>query len=186
MSEKRARLTVDEIMDALSEMGRDPDAGADRFRALKMLASQEAATTTLPPPMKDGEVVERLARVMKGAGLGMTQSAYHVAFPNSKSAVHAGKLMTYSDATPEMRMVASTITSLKVLYKKFPESKIHGIPKGFPSGRSLAVKADWCREQALKLLVEREIDARGTSHFAMTAADDTRTATDGPNDAPGL
>jgi hypothetical protein len=53
-----------------------------------------------------------------------------------------------------MRKYAAKITSLKLLNRHFPEAKVHGVPKGFPSGRSLAVKAEWCRGQAVRLLVE--------------------------------
>lgn len=169
MSDERPkRLSVDEILDLLSSMARDADAGADRFRALKMLASQEGATVTLPPPMLEGEVVDRIARVMKGAGATLTQLAYRRAFPDAPRAKLSGKRPTYHEITDDMRERARAITSLKLLNQEFPEAKmVRGIPKGYPSGRSLVVKAEWCQEQALKLFAEREGEARKIAHEQM-------------------
>lgn len=177
---KKARPTMDELLDIASDIAQDPESGPDRFRAIRMLTQIQVANVMLTEPMGDGDIVDRLSRLMKGAGQGLTQIAYNRAFPSAKL-THAHNIATaYADATPEQVAQSKRTTSLKLLYKHFPEVKRQGIPKGFPSGRSIAAKTEFCQNQALKLLVERETKARQGAHQAMTANDQLiRGATDG-------
>lgn len=189
MSEdKKRRLTDEEVLEGISEIANDPEAGAQRLRALQILRSQNAATVFLPTIRADGEVIDRLARVMKGAGAELTQVAYQKAFPNAKQTSDYSKKTTYATATEDMKQQAAPYITLKKLRKGFPELTGIGVPKGYPLGRSVAVKADWCRNQALMMLVERHEKTRQESHEAMTAADtEIRGTTDGSaSTSPGL
>lgn len=179
--QKKRRLSIDEIMEAVTEIAQDAEAGADRFRALKMLASTESATVVLPEPMLESEMRLRLSRLMIGCGPRMTQLAYSDAWPNHKGGVPGQKSMPYADAAPELRNFAKRITSLPLLYKHFPESKRAGVPKGYPSGRSNAVKMAWCQDEALKLLVERETARRNAANEAMNEGTDAP-----PEELPGM
>ena len=173
----KRRLTIDEILDEVSALAQDPQAGADRFRALKMLATTESAAVVLPEPRADGEVVDRLARVMKGAGIALTQIAYKRAFPSTRYAADAGPKLRYADATPEMRERAQAITSLKMLNRRYAEGKVRGTPKGYPARSSNAAKIEWCRTQALRMEVERVKHARSEAHAEIRDADNELRAT---------
>jgi len=186
---QKRRMSLDEILDHVTEVARDPEAGADRFRALKMLATTESASVVMPEPQADGEVVERLARVMKGAGARLTQAAYGYAFPNANRTTVFKPKPEAEDATPEMRFRAKRITSLKMLNKAYPEAKIRGVPRGFPSGRSIAIKAAWCQDQALKLEVERAARERADAQQALADGDavvrNDKDVVDGPLHSEG-
>lgn len=178
--QKRQRMTIDEILALAAEIANDPEAGAQRFQALKMLAGMETATVTLPDPMSPDEVDQRLARLMKGAGPNATQRAYVIAFPDLAKKAFGVHL---TEATPDMIRRAQGITSLKLLNKHFPEFKMQGMPRGFPVGKSLVAKATWCRDQAIKYMIERAAAERSSAHTAMTAAGtEAQGATDGSQD----
>lgn len=149
-------MTLDEILAEVTAIAKDPDAGADRFRALKMLASSETAAVAIPDPAKEVDITVRLARLMLGAGVRLTQIAYVKAFPWRTRAIQAGPVVKYEDAAPELVEESKRFTSLKMLNKYFPEGKVLGTPKGYPVGRSIAMKIEWCQHQALKMLVERQ------------------------------
>lgn len=174
---KPQRITIDEITSLLSTIARDEDAGADRFRAIKALQGMESASITLPDPMSSDEVDQRVARVMKGAGPNATQRGYLIAFPDLAKKVFG---LNMTAATPDMIRRAQRITSLKILNKEFPAFKINGMPKGFPAGKSLVTKATWCRDQAIKYMMEEAAERRRIAHEAMTAAEtELEGATDG-------
>lgn len=168
---QQPRLTLDDILDIASQIARDPSAGADRFRAMKMVADSQVATASLPRLGSDQDIVDRLARLMKGSGIRLTQLAYVRAFPSSRYAGMSGGPSTYVSARPELVERAKKITSLKVLNRNFPEYKVNGVPKGFPTGRSVEAKVKWCQEQALKILVEREQRDRQAGHDSMKGTD---------------
>ena len=101
----------------------------------------------------------------------LTQVAYKRAFPSARDATFAGGHTTYNQATPEMVRRANRVTSLVLLNKHYPEGKVNNIPKGYPSGRSIAVKKEWCQKQALKMEVERQIKARQEAHGELASTD---------------
>ena len=178
-------LSMDEIESIISEIAQDSDAGPDRFRALKALTQMQTAGVNIPAPVGDEEVLQWLTAFMVGSGPAMTQMAYKKAFPHSKNAIAHDEPRAYADASPELVAQSKKITSLKLMYKHFPESRRRGVPKGFPSGRSPALKMEWCQDAALKMLVEREHKDRTEAHSAMKTADDTiRGATDGTPTPP--
>lgn len=165
----KKRLSLDEILDRVSEIAQS-ESGPDGFRALKMLASMEQATVVIPPPLEDWEVVDRMMRLMHGAGPQLTQAAYARAFPKIAKKVLEEKRADLSKATREQRAEAHKITSLKLLNRKYPECKVKGTPKGYPQRGSVAQKVRWCQDTALKIMLEREEEARLAGHGAMTAA----------------
>ena len=56
---KKRRLTMDEIMEGISAVAQDPDAGAQRLRALQMLRAEDTSTVN-PAPRSDDEIENRL------------------------------------------------------------------------------------------------------------------------------
>jgi hypothetical protein len=153
--EIKKRLSLDEILDLVSGVARDEAAGADRFRALKMLASMESAAVVLPVPLTDAEVIERIGRIMKSAGATLCQIAYRQVFPRTRQGELAPRLML-GDLPDHVRDQASRCTSLKMLYHVCPEVKRSGMPPGFPQRGSLMAKQEWCQGVAAKILLDRE------------------------------
>ena len=154
MSEKQP-LSLDEAIGLISDIARHGE-GADRLRALKEIRvmAQETGSVTLPDPMSDAEVIERLARLIKAAGPTVAQLAYKQAFPFAKKTVH--------DAVPKVLESDLGIdksklpVNLRQLYKMFPEIKRSGIPQGYPRGRGLAVVKKWCQDKAMQMIIDRE------------------------------
>lgn len=73
-------MSVDEIMDELSRLGRTGD-GVEKFRAIKLLSSMSGTQATLPEPLSDDEIVDRLFRLLAGAGKTNADRAMKKAFP---------------------------------------------------------------------------------------------------------
>lgn len=73
-------MTIDEILEELSKIGREGE-GADRFRALKALSGMSGAQIALPEPLSDDEIVDRLFRLLAGAGKTNADRAMKKAFP---------------------------------------------------------------------------------------------------------
>lgn len=148
-------LSLEEALGLISDIARHGE-GADRLRALKEIRvmAQETGSVTLPDPMSDAEVIERIARLLKSAGPTTAQLAYKKAFPHSQKSVvtatpkvTAGALEIDRDKLPK---------TLKQLYRKFPEVKRPGFPPGYPRGQGLMAAKRWCEETAIKLLIDRE------------------------------
>ena len=155
MTDKTNRMPLDEIERLITDIARDPESGADRFRALKFAAAMQSSTAALPEPLDDNEVLDRLARLIRAAGPTAAQLAYRRAFPASKRPInHAAPQVRERDMPfiPKAELPGT----LRALYKMFPEIKGPGCPKGFPMGKGLAVKKAWCQREAMKLLVDRE------------------------------
>lgn len=152
--ETRKPLTLVEVEEILSDIARNGD-GADRIRALKMVMAQEAGNATLPEPFSDAEVIDRLARLIRAAGPTASQLAYRRAFPAAKRPIHhAAPKVTEADVAP---IDKSTLPkTLRALYRMFPEIKRAGTPKGYPVKAGMAVKAQWCQDEALKIIMDRE------------------------------
>lgn len=150
------RMTLDEVMASVTEIAQDADAGADRFRALKMLASQNTAAAVLPDPMQNGELIDRLARLMKGAGVDICQLAYQRAFPQAVDSVASAPKLQMADLPPEIMAQVQKVRSIKSLYRYFPEIKRPGFPPGYPVGRGAALQLEWLRRYAGKILLDRE------------------------------
>jgi hypothetical protein len=151
------RMSIDEVLATVTEIAQDPNAGADRFRALKMLASATNTAVVLPEPLTAKEVTDRLSRMILAAGSNIAQVAYHRAFPTKRSWKITNKPELHIEDVPsEVLEEAEKVSSLKVLYRMFPEIKKPGTPKGYPAARGIAVQREWLKRAAIRLIVDRE------------------------------
>ena len=153
--EPKKRLSLEEIRAALDDIARDAS-NRDRFKALKMLAEGETSSVTLPEPMGDGEIIERLQRVMKPAAKELVQIAYRRAFPRNDPVDIVSPTLNISTMTEEQQAIVKKCINLKALYRNFPEIKRHGVPTGYPSGRGIEIQQAWCRTKAAKMLIDRD------------------------------
>lgn len=143
-------------MEKISEIADDRD-NRDQFKALKMLAAAKSSGIVLPEPMSDGEMIERLVRLIKPAGMEVVQIAYRKAFPHAKRSVNeSSPKLEVGDLSAEMKEMVAKVTSLKVFNKMFPEVKQPGTPKGYPSGRGIVAQRAWLQRAAAKILLDRE------------------------------
>jgi hypothetical protein len=76
-----APMTLDAIERTISALASDPES-KDQLRALKILAGMRSGggVAGIPPPLSDDEVVERLARLLKGSGEKLGALAYVQAY----------------------------------------------------------------------------------------------------------
>jgi hypothetical protein len=153
---KPARMTMEEIDAALTEMGRDPEAGADRFRALKMLKVDAAASVIRTEELEDGEIVKRFIRLFQAAGQDIPRIAYRKAFQTKLGDISDAPVLDLGVIPEEIMLKARKISSLKMLYKEFPEIKRPGTPRGYPAARGPAVQLEWIRRAAEKLYMDKE------------------------------
>lgn len=152
---KRKPPSVDEIEQILGDIVRDGE-GASQIRAIQLLRNKDTEAATLPPPLSDAEIIERLARLIRAAGSTAARLAYRKAFPQAqRKLTDAAPKVMESDLPPIDK--ASLPRTLRTLWKMFPEVKPRaGIPKGFPVRQGLAVQGEWCQKMALKMLMDRE------------------------------
>jgi hypothetical protein len=155
-NDRPRRLSLDEILDMVSQVARDDESGADRFRALKMLASMESAAVVLPAPLTDAEMIDRVARVSKGAGLKLAELGFRKAFPQARRGSDMAPVMSLEQLDPGILAQASKVVSIKMLYRAFPEVKRSGTPPGYPRTGSLAARQNWCQRIAAQLILDRE------------------------------
>ena len=178
MSDIPKPLGLDEAIGLISDIARHGE-GAERFRALKEIRAmaQEAGDTTLPDPLTDQEVIERLGRLMKAAGPTACQFAYRAAFPATQRPL---KVTAPKVVLNDILVDRSTLpVNLKQLYRMFPEIKRSGQPQGYPHGKGLAVVKKWCQDKALRMLMDREqarIDEAVIAEKAQESADGTAEA----------
>lgn len=144
------RLTLDEIVQLVDGIARDPGAGADRFRAIRWLAQQSAATAALPAPANEQEIVERLARLQRCAGAERTRIAYRLAFPalgDVDAPVEAAAMRRHLPG--ELVERAKACSTVRRLYRAIPALKRPGRPPGYPIRGDALARRRWCQEQAL-------------------------------------
>lgn len=104
--------------------------------------------------MTESETVERLARLMRAAGEKATKQAFVSLWPRRHPAV---TIFNSGETDPDIEEAASKVVSLKLLRKYIPAmAHVRGIIKGYPNGGSIAEKAEWCQNQARKMLYERK------------------------------
>ena len=153
--EPKKRRSLEEITADIEAISEDPS-HRDQFKALRMLAAEKSSSITLPEPMGDGEIVERLIRLMKPAGRELCQQAYARAFHRAKDTVATAPTLRVVDLTDDQKDFVLEIRNLKQLYRAFPEIKRHGVPTGYPSGRGIEIQQEWCRTKAGKMLIDRD------------------------------
>lgn len=152
--EPKRRMTFEEAREEIAEIARNGE-GADKFRALKMVMAEQSSTVTIPDPMTPEEKVERLARVMQPSGPIACQIAYRKAFPSSKREIFERMVRVKPDELSVFAK-AEMPSTLKQLYKRFPEIKGPGFPPGFPVRGGLEARAEFCKRKALEILRDRE------------------------------
>ena len=143
-------LTLNEILEGLSELATNGE-GAQRSQAYRMLLGQGGSQVMLPDPIDQSEIVQKLARLMKPAGSRLCQLAFHECF--KKKSLNDDVTVQADDLDLEG---VKLVTTLRALYKVFPEIKKGGFPKGYPAGRSLEAKDEWCKQEHKKMLLDRK------------------------------
>lgn len=152
--DKKKRRSIEEITADIEQISQDPE-HRDQFKALRMLAAEKATSVVLPDPMSDNEIIERIARLIKPVGRALSSIAYRRAFPYNKDIEDEMPKLAQTHLTPEEILTAKKCNNLKALYRTFPEIKRAGMPTGYPRGRSIEEKQEWCRDQATKILIGR-------------------------------
>ena len=146
-------VTVDEALAALSAIARDESAGADRMRALHLLMKTSTGEVVLPDPMTRGERIDRAARILRGLGVKDGRMAYLKAFPRRLS---ANSLSKHPMSSEELRIdTANLPRTLKQFYKRYPEAKRPGFPKGYPVGKGMLEQQAFIKEASVKIEVDR-------------------------------
>lgn len=130
--------------------------GADRRWALKVLREETQGETAFQKPLTDQEVVDRLARMMRGAGIGLTRAAYIKAYGTYKATVE-GTLPEMGNLDIDVEDLPKT---LKQYYTRYPDFKRPGYPEGYPL-------KDPVRQMLFiqKLSIEREKERRDMLGF---------------------
>lgn len=154
----KPRITMDQLNSWLEEMAENPEAGPDRFRAIKMLKADGAVAAAPSDEMTSEEMVHLLSRLMLPAGEALCQVAFRRAFPNRGRPHHIEDTpeLGVDELSPELKEQARNITSLKKLRKEFPGMNQTGWPKGYPMRRGIEVQLEWIRLKAERMFADRE------------------------------
>jgi hypothetical protein len=172
MMDTKSRLTMDEIRAAIESIASD-ESNRDQFKALKMLAAEEASTVSLPPPLTDADIVARLARLMAPAGVEMCRRAFRRAFRKTHGQV---KIETPPEGDPadelneEDRRRVGRVHTLRDLYRVAPELKRSGVPPGYPMTGDVLERQAFVQAKAAEYLVAA---ARGKPSFTPTPVQPT-------------
>ncbi len=148
-------MSAEEVRSKIEELARSGE-GADQRWALRTLHAEESGAVTLPTPLTDAEVLERTCRIMKSAGQILSQLAYRQTFPKSKLGGELAPRMLLNDLPEHIREKAMQVTTLRILYRDFPDVKRPGMPPGYPQKSSLLARQEWCQRTAANLLLEQE------------------------------
>ena len=149
----RTPFTMDEIIAAVSDIARDTES-KDRLRAMKLLMSFNTSTAAIPPPLSDDEVVERLSRLMKGAGARLCRKAYRKTYPLSERTPTFDK-QELEELGPFIKQKIKNLKTLKQYNRMFPETAKGGVPPGYPSGAGPEAQMEWVQRAATKIYIER-------------------------------
>lgn len=136
-----------------------------------MLMSMGSMEAALPAPLSEGEVVDRLVRLMRGAGVKYVRLAYLRAFPRPHSVDQTLKALGTEAAQIEIPRDKWPKT-LKKLYKMCPELNRTGYPSGYPLRGGKMAQLEWVQKEfvlyhvtkqsAAKRAVLLELDREGT------------------------
>ena len=146
-------ISFEEALKLVSDVARNGE-GTAQLRALQLVLNREGTAATIPEPLGDEEKLELMSMMMASMGQIGTQFAYRRAFPYSRRPVnHAAAKIGFDDLRVDESDLPET---LKQFYRMFPEVKRGGFPPGFPVGKGVAVKKEWCRREAKKILLDRK------------------------------
>jgi hypothetical protein len=152
------------------------EADAARVRTLIYLASRQEASVTLPQPMSQKEMIERILPLLRALGRPGAQMAYRKAWPNSTTRITDVPKIEVNDLDigPDVKFPIS----LKQLYKMAPETKRPGYPRGYPARGALDEKKEWCHSEYLKVLrarKQRELQREQEAEASAPAIPETGT-----------
>jgi hypothetical protein len=177
------RWTKEDIQREIERLaGQSEDPASQRW-ALNKLSNREGEETFLDPPKTDFEIIQTMARMMKGVGNQLVHLAYHEAWPKS------GRELGKSEPRLKRHQVpinhADLPSSLRALRKAFPELRSKGMPRGFPVRGSISQQVEWCKNVAIDCILERkaraaEIDADEGAVRAPQPDPEARATEEGP------
>jgi hypothetical protein len=151
--------------------------GTAQLRALQLVLNREGTAATIPEPLGDEEKLELMSMMMSSLGQIGTQFAYRRAFPYSRRPInHAAAKIGFDDLRVDETELPET---LKQLYRMFPEVKRSGYPPSYPVGKGIAVKKEWCRREAKKILLDRKQHQLDAAAMEEKADDETPNALEG-------
>lgn len=154
--ERKKVESFDEAMLEIARIAADPN-NRDQFKALKAITQLQQSSIALDEPMTDSEVIEDMAVLMKASGKDLCAVAYRKAFPSVRGAsLEDAPKLYMDDLSNEDLKKVERVTSLKSLYKMFPEIKRSGMPNGFPIKGGIEVRKTWCRKAAARILLDRK------------------------------
>ena len=150
---RKSAFTLDEIIEIVSDIARNPD-DRDRLRALKLLTTLNSSVAAIPPPLTDDDVVDRMVRLMKGAGAKLCRKAYRKAYPLSLRAPNFDP-EEMKDLDIFTKGKIQHLKTLKQFNRMFPETVKGGVPPGYPVGAGPEAQAEWVQRAATKIFIER-------------------------------
>lgn len=159
------KLSMDEIMAGLSDMAKNGD-GAQRAAAYRLLLSAHASSNIYTEPLTPEDVVERIIRLMKLIGVGLTQMCYRKAFRNAMKADRISPALAGEEV--ELPPNFKYPRNVKQLYRLFPEIKGPGVPRGYPIGQGPIIQRAWLKEltdRTLKYKQQLQLDPQAPSQL---------------------
>jgi hypothetical protein len=179
MPEQKSAWSLEDVVQAIGEIAHDEDS-KERLKALSLLSKLNSGAPSVPPPLNEAETVERLARLMRAAGENITKKAFISLWPKRHPAV---TVYNAGEVDPEVEEAAAKVITLKLLRKHVPAmAHVRGLIRGYPAGSSAAEKAEWCQNQARKMLYERK---RADSALARVAVEAEEAAVEESPEVPG-
>lgn len=149
---------IDDVIAEIADIAANAEKDSDRLRALHMLQDRDPTSLHFAEPLNETERLDRLCRVMRGAGRARCQRAWRKLWPTSRLRIDDSPFMKDVVLSIEDEDLIRKVMGLKQLYRFFPEivPPSGGTPNGFPY-RGKEVQKEWCQRQARKILVDRQV-----------------------------
>ncbi len=147
---QRPVLSVDDIQRMLSDIAQDAGAGADRFRALKMLSGLGSANVTLPEPLSREERRQRASRIMQALGIEETRLAFKETWGSANPVDQHTEIGVLDEFPDWIRVMSQRCKTLIILYRTFPAMKRPGVPPGYPTHHGKIEQMKFCQKMAAK------------------------------------
>lgn len=171
-------LTLDDIRAGLSELAINGE-GAQRTQAYRILMSMSGGESALPDPLATGDIVKRMERLMRGAGIKLTRAAMIRAFPQRHSARNVQRELVI-DEELQIGDVNKFPRTIKAFYKRYPEIRANGFPKGWPLKGSLVDKKEFLIRESLKIERSRVAAKKAEATLELQEVKDASKTPDGP------
>lgn len=185
------RLSAEEIETLIHDMAKFGD-GPDQRWALSKLREEAEAQAVVVAPLTDNDVVQRLARLMRGAGVANSRAAYVIAHGNYKPQGPLRDRFKESVDVPPGIDLKKLPATLKAFYRRYPQFKGGGgFPQGYPVGEGPVKQMKWLQQRSLE--VEKEMFAakaadvvRDIDNIRDLPTDGNDASTDGGSEATSL